>query len=246
MTSREEDTEFKTQNKDEIKENYNEFKKQVLQDLSGNTLNLIVSHSSFLQKSLKFDKDRKMENLDAYLIIYKKTNDVWNEIPELRRLYLFAENEIIEPNTGNVLIPPVRDKRKLALKNSNNAIERVGLQLLNHVSETSDPNTDKILLVKKSSMGSCKNEEIKIIEAKAMGPSEAARGLVMAPSPAGQSVMARRPGEAAAVLGGGKRRKTRKIRKTKKNKKSKKKRSKKKKSKNKRSKRKNLRATKKE
>lgn len=230
LDSIEEDTEFKTQNKEEIKKNYNEFKSKVLDKLSHQNLNLIVSHSSFLQKSLEFDKDRKMENLDAYLIIYKKNSlDEWEEIPELRRLYLFAENEIIEPNTDGVLIPPVRDKRKLALKNSKNAIEHVGLKLLDGLSKTSDKTKtnikergDQTLLNKKSLMGSCSNEPIN-------------KNFLQTPESSPDTVMH----SIQNSQDGG-------YKKTKKKKKSKKKKSKKKRSKNKKSKRKNKRATKKE
>jgi len=158
---------FKTSTNEEIETNYNKFKSTVLDDLSDEKLNLIVSHSSFLQKSLKFSKDKKMQNLDAYLIIYKKNSlNEWEEVEDLRKLYLFAENEIIETTNG-VLIPPVREKRKIALKNSNNAIESFGLKLLKDVSDTSDKYKtnikyykDQALLNKKTSIGSCSNKPI--------------------------------------------------------------------------------------
>lgn len=237
IAARDEDKEFKTQNTEEIKKNYKDFKSQALEKLPYNKLNLTVSHSSFLKNALDFEEEKKMENLDAYLIIYKKTDGVWNEIPALRTLYLFAENKIIEPDKDGNLNLPIRDNRKNDIKKNNELIKDFGSGLL--------PGYLDDRKLKKSiykTLGECKNEEIKIIE-NDNKPLTDAMGEA---STQGLAKVRGTSGAATAVLGGG-------YKKTKKKKKSKKKRSKNKKSKkkkskrkNKKSKRKNKRATKKE
>jgi hypothetical protein len=66
-------TNFSTRQK-EAKNKYNEFKKHILPKLNSDKLNIIVSHSSFLQQALGFSEKNKMENLDAYLIVYEDKN----------------------------------------------------------------------------------------------------------------------------------------------------------------------------
>ena len=176
-----EETEFKTQDKEEIKNNYKAFKSQVLKELPYDKLNLIVSHSSFLKHALDFDEEKKMENLDAYLIIYKKIGEteegpIWEEIPTLRRLYLFAENKIIEPDKDGKLNPPIRNNRKKDIKKNHELIKSVGLALLpsylpDHNDDVTEKNRKqwesgcpKKCQIKKwiyETLGECKNEEIK-------------------------------------------------------------------------------------
>ena len=66
-------TNFFTTQKD-AKNKYNEFKKHILPKLNSDKLNIIISHSSFLQQALGFSEKNKMENLDAYLIVYEDKN----------------------------------------------------------------------------------------------------------------------------------------------------------------------------
>ena len=141
--------------------NYDNFKKYILPDLPHDKLNIIISHSNFLKQALNFSN--KMENLDAYLIVYENKprisdsklkvdsaadgaadsaadsaadgdadgaadgasdgdSQVYNyeEDPKYRMLYLFAENEIITPETDGrlkgKLVPPLRETRSEDVK----------------------------------------------------------------------------------------------------------------------------------
>ena len=151
IAATQEDIEFKTQDKEEIKKNYKAFKSQVLKELPYNKLNLIVSHSSFLKHALDFDpldEGKKMENLDAYLIIYeKKEGPLWEEILKLRRLYLFAENKIIKPDKAGKLNPPIRDDRKKDIEKNHELMKSFGFL-----------RPEKLIY---KTLGECKNEEIK-------------------------------------------------------------------------------------
>ena len=122
----------------EAKNKYNEFKKYILPKLNSDKLNIIISHSSFLQQALGFSEKNKMENLDAYLIVYEDEDKNYNfsdrdslafdrgngELEnnyeeKYRILYLFAQDKINEDPFN----PPNRKENKIHLKPLNEKLK---------------------------------------------------------------------------------------------------------------------------
>ena len=107
--------EYKTEN-DQIATRYTDFQDYILKKLPNNKINVIVSHSSFIQEALKFPSKNKLENLDAILVVYKKDEkdekEKFRELTKYRIIYKFIENELELKDGVSSKKPPEREGRQ--------------------------------------------------------------------------------------------------------------------------------------